>query len=389
MSRVISPAAARIAIAAIFFVNGFGFATWVSRIPAVRDALQLSDGQLGTALFAIAAGSLVAFPLAGRVTALKGAAAITLASGIVYCMTLATPALAPNLLLLWLALFVFGIANGAMDVSMNAVAVEVEAFVRKPIMSSLHGLWSTGGLAGALVGGLFAKLGVSPQVHLALAAAALLAVVFIARVWLPPSEIHPNAESTPHFALPEANMIGLGVIICCSFLIEGAMADWSAVLLRDAMEASEATAALGYAAFSLAMMTMRFAGDRIVARWDATRLLRVTNAIGACAFAIALWLQYVGLTMVAFALMGFGAATVAPLVFRAAAQRSHHGAGHGIAAMATVGYGGFLVGPPLVGWLADATSLPAALALLPLLAFMIAGFAGQLREGDGSDGSGR
>lgn len=380
MSRVISPAAARAATAAIFFVNGFGFATWVSRIPAVRDALQLSEGQLGTALFAIAAGSLVAFPLAGRATALKGAATIALASGIAYCLALATPALAPNLLLLWTALFVFGIANGAMDVSMNAVAVEVEAFVGKPIMSSLHGLWSAGGLTGALVGGLFAKLGVSPQIHLALAAAALLAVVFVTRVWLPRSEIHPNAESTPHFARPEANMIGLGAIICCSFLIEGAMADWSAVLLRDAMEATEAVAALGYAAFSLAMMTMRFAGDRIVARWDASALLRLTNAIGASAFAIALWLQHVGFTMLAFALMGFGAATVAPLVFRAAAHRSHHGPGHGIAAMATVGYGGFLVGPPVVGWIADATSLPIALALLAVLAYTIVALAGQLRE---------
>ena len=380
MSRVMSPATARAATAAIFFVNGFGFATWVSRIPAVRDALQLSEGQLGTALFAIAAGSLVAFPLAGRGTALKGAGTIALASGIAYSLALATPALAPNLLLWWIALFVFGIANGAMDVSMNAVAVEVEKFVGKPIMSSLHGLGSAGGLGGALVGGLFAKFGVSPQIHLALAATALLAVVFVARAWLPPSEIHPDAESTPHFARPEANMIGLGAIVCCSFLIEGAMADWSAVLLRDAMEATDAVAALGYAAFSLAMMTMRFAGDRLVARWDASNLLRITNTIGATAFALALWLQHVGFTMVAFALMGFGAATVAPLVFRAAAHRSHHGAGHGIAAMATVGYGGFLVGPPIVGWLADATSLPIALALLAALAFTIVALAGQLRE---------
>jgi MFS family permease len=380
MPKSISPAAARAAVAAMFFVNGFGFATWVSRIPAVRDALSLTEGQLGTALFAIAAGALVAFPLAGRGTATRGARGITLASGLAYCLVLATPPHATSLLLLWLALFVFGVANGAMDVSMNAVAVEVETFVGKPIMSSLHGLWSAGGLAGALVGGFFAKLGVSPQVHLGVASLALVIVVLAARAWLPASKIHPSAESTPHFARPEANMIGLGVIICCSFLIEGAMADWSAVLLTDAMNTTEAVAALGYAAFSLAMMSMRFAGDRIVARWDASKLLRITNAVGALAFGAALWLQHVGFTMVAFALMGFGAATVAPLVFRAAAHRSHHGAGHGIAAMATVGYGGFLVGPPLVGWLADITSLPIALSLLAVLAFTIAGFAGQLRE---------
>jgi MFS family permease len=380
MPKPISPTAARVAVGTIFFVNGFGFATWVSRIPAVRDALGLSDGQLGTALFAIAAGALVAFPLTGRATATKGARAIALASGLAYCLALAIPPHTTSLLSLSAALFVFGFTSGAMDVAMNAVAVEVEELAGKPIMSSLHGLWSAGGLAGALMGGLFAKLGFSPQAHLGLASIALVIVVAAVRALLPPSKIHPTAESTPHFALPEANMIGLGIIICCSFLIEGAMADWSAVLLRDAMATTEAVAALGYAAFSLAMMGLRFAGDRIAERWDASTLLQVMNAIGAVAFGAALWLQHVGFTMIAFALMGFGVATVAPLVLRAAAHRSHHGPGHGIAAMSTVGYGGFLIGPPLVGWLADLTSLPIALSLLVVLALAIVAFAGQLRE---------
>jgi MFS family permease len=372
-------AAARAAIAIVFFVNGFAFATWVSRIPAVRDQLSLTEGQLGTALFGLAAGALVAFPLAGRSTAIKGARAVTLLSGLVYCLALPGPALAGGLALLVLSLFVFGAANGAMDVSMNALAVEVEALVGKPIMSSLHGMWSAGGLAGAVTGSFFAKQAISPQLHLLVASGLLVATLLISKRWLPASRTS-SGQSAPHFARPEAAMIGLGIIIFCSFLIEGAMADWSAVLLRDSLNTSEATAALGYAAFSLAMMSMRFAGDRVITRWNATALLRTTNTVGAMAFGAALWLQNVESMLIALALVGFGTATVAPLVFREAGKRARSGAANGIAAMATVGYGGFLVGPPFVGWIAEASTLRAALSLLVLLAITIALLANHVRE---------
>jgi len=374
------PAAAHAAVAAVFFVNGFGFASWVSRIPAVREALALTEGQLGTALFAIAAGALVAFPLAGRGTVMRGARVLTLASGVAYCLVLPGPAFAGGLLMLALSLFVFGAANGAMDVSMNALGVEVETSIGKPIMSSLHGMWSAGGLGGAVVGGLFAKYGVAPQVHLSVIALLLITTVITARRWLPTNRVRLSTDSVPHFARPEAGMMGLGAIIFCSFLIEGAMADWSAVLLRDSLNTTEAVAALGYAVFSLTMMSMRFAGDRIVTRWDAGALLRVTNGIAALTFAVALWMQHVGLTMLAFGLIGVGTATVAPLVFRAAARRARASPGQGIAAMATLGYSGFLVGPPLVGWFAEASSLRIASGLLVLLALAIAAFAHHVRE---------
>lgn len=367
-----NPRAAGAANAVLFFANGFGFATWVSRIPAVRDALALSEGQLGTALFAIAAGALIAFPLAGRAIARYGAKRIAIASGVTYCMMLVVPPLAADFGWLVMALLAFGIANGAMDVAMNATAVEAEKFVAKPIMSSLHGMWSAGGLAGAVAGGAFAKLDVSPRMHLATIAVLLVSAVWIARRCLPPSTPHGVTNATPRLALPERGMLGLGLIIFCSFLIEGAMADWSGVLMRDAMHATEAVAALGFGAFSLAMMTLRFFGDRIVAHWEARTVLRIANSVAALAFAVALWAQHAGFMLVSFAIVGCGTATVAPLVFRAAAHRSRHGPGHGIAAMATVGYTGFLVGPPLVGWIAELTSLPLALLLVPVLALAIA-----------------
>ncbi|WP_374562981.1 MFS transporter [Ideonella sp.] len=359
------------ACAAVFFVNGFGFASWVSRIPAVRDALLLSEGQLGMALLAMGLGALCSFQLAGRGLGYLSARTLTLATGFLYCYALPQPVMVGSLPVLALTLFLLGAGSGAMDVAMNALAVEVEARQGKPIMSGLHGLWSAGGLCGASLGGLMAQHGVTPQNHIIAVACALAVVLLLARPWLPDLAAKP-AETGPRFALPEPAMLGLGAIVSCAFLIEGAMADWSAVYLKDTLGTTAAKAALGYAAFSFAMMGLRLAGDKLVARWRAASMLRLGNAAAAVVLALAIGTQHPGLTMLAFVLVGLGVAVVAPLVFGAAARRSRHSPGHGIAAMATLGYGGFLLGPPVIGWLAHLTSLRIALLLVALLAAAIA-----------------
>jgi MFS family permease len=375
-----SSAAARWAIAAVFFANGAGFASWVSRIPAVRQALSLSDGQLGTALFALGAGALVAFPLAGRGCAVLGARTLTLAASFAYCFVLPQLAMVGVLASLAVSLFVLGAASGAMDVAMNALAAEAEARMGRPIMSSLHGMWSAGGLCGAAFGGAMARMDVPPAWHLGGVALLLALTVLLSRRWLPESPPREAEAKAPRFARPEAAMAGLGGIVFCSFLIEGAMADWSAVFLHDTLGTTAAVAAMGYAAFSLTMMAVRFAGDALVARLGPDRPLRLANLLSASALAVALWSGEAAMALVAFALVGLGVATVAPLVFGAAARRARSGPGHGIAAMATVGYGGFLLGPPCIGWLAQATSLRVALMLLAVLSAVIALLTHHLRE---------
>lgn len=373
-------ARARVAVALLFLANGMGFASWVSRIPAVRAPLGLSEGELGSALLGMAIGALFAFGPTGHGVQRWGARRVTLGVSLAYGALLVLPTLAPNGWLLGLALALFGAANGAMDVAMNALAVEVEQRVGRPIMSSLHGLWSAGGLAGALLGGLLAHREVAPSWHLAGVGLAAVGAVLLARGWLVGhvGEVHAAEEEAPRWARPEAALAGLGAIIFAAFLIEGAMADWSAVYLNGALGTTQAEAALGYSVFAMAMMGMRFAGDRLVLQWGAVPMLRMLNALAVVVLVVALVSGSLAVTLPAFALTGMAIGTVAPLVFSAAAQRSRRGAGQGIAAMATLGYGGFLIGPPVIGWLAQATSLQVALGVLVLLAGVIAALAGHL-----------
>ena len=367
---------ARIAVSVVFFCNGAGFASWVSRIPTVRHALQLSDGELGAAFFAIAAGAMFAFPLAGRGTQMLGARDVTLAMAALFFFTLPQPLFVGLFASLLIVLFVFGAANGAMDVSMNALAVEAETAYGKPIMSSFHGLWSVGGLTGAALGSAAANADIAATTHLLIVAAVLGIAVAAVIPWLPrrltvavPSAVDAaqDVASKRRFGLPDRGLLGLGCIVFCAFLIEGAMADWSAVFLHDTLGTTASRAALGYAAFSLTMTLMRLAGDHLVSRWGAVPMLRWFNLAGAAALLLALTFAHAGATMLAFAICGLGVATVAPTVFGAAARREGQHAGRGIATMASFGYTGFLIGPPLIGWLAEATDLRWALGVLPLL----------------------
>jgi len=370
--------AAHRAIAAVFFCNGLGFASWVSRIPAVRDGIGLGEGELGTALFALAAGALVAFRLSAKGADILGTRLQLLLAAALYCFALPQPALVGSHISLIVTLFVFGAANGAVDVTMNALGVEVERQAGRPVMSSLHGMWSAGGLVGAVLGSLAAHQEVPPAVHLTLVAVLLGVVMLVVRPSLPEAS---SARDTPAAkGRPDATMMLLGAMALCAFLVEGAMADWSAVLLRDTLSTSDAVAPWGYAAFAVAMTAMRFAGDRVTLKFGAVGVLRFGNLLGAVALAAALFTQSLPLTLVAFVLAGISLAIVAPVVFATAGRRSPTTPGHGIALVASVGYAGFLLGPPVIGWIASLAGLGTAFGLLVVLMAALAAMSGQLRE---------
>lgn len=394
----LTPEAARRArwgLGLVFFVNGAAFASWVSRIPALRAGLHLSDGALGSVLFALSAGVLLSFPLVGRGARLLGARRLALLSGLLSLLLLPAPFLVgivPSLVLVMLEL---GMATGGMQVSMNVLAVDVQARMSRPVISSMHGLWSAGGLVGAGLGSLAAHAGLRPAVHLA-GMAALLAATLVGAAWLlarvplakPACGVGFEAPPTRRFAGFDRVLAGLGVVCFCSFLIEGAMADWGAVWLREWTHASESVAALGYAVFAGAMTGMRMIGDRVVVRFGPVRPLRLLITAGAVALAAALLLARVEATMLAFALLGLGLATVVPCTFAAGARHAdalHAGTSdapraRAIALMSGFGYTGLLVGPPLIGWLAQATALRWALGLLVVLAAVIAALVSLLGE---------
>ncbi len=363
--------AARWAVAAMFFVNGALLANWVARIPAVQQRLGLSTGALGIALLGMAIGALAAFPVTGWLIAHYGSRRVTTGAALVYGAALPLPGLAPSLPLLMAALIVFGAGNGAMDVAMNAQGVAVEERYGRPILSSFHGLWSIGGFAGALAGGLAAGAGIQPFPHLLGAAVVLLAGALVAARWLAPVPAAARSGA-PAFARPTRALLGLGVVAFCSALSEGAMADWSAVYLHNALATSAGFAAAGYAGYSLAMTAGRLSGDSLTHRFGPVALVRAGGLLAAVGLGIALILGRSLPAVAGFVCVGAGLSLVAPLVYSRAGRTPGMSAGAALAAVATMGYTGFLLGPPVIGAVAQVISLRGALGLIVVLSIAIA-----------------
>jgi predicted MFS family arabinose efflux permease len=327
-----------------FFLNGAMIGTWVGQIPFLQDRLDVSKSTIGLTLLCMATGALIAMPLTGQVLDRRSSAVVTRVAALLYLSLLSLVLNAPSPVLLGLALVVFGAANGAMDVAMNAHGVAVERTVGKPIMSSLHAGWSFGGLAGSGGVALAVGLGVDPRVEGAIASAVLWLMALGITSRLGSASAHSEHGSSG-FALPSRGVLLIGALCFLVMVTEGAMGDWSGIYLKHDLGASGGAAATGFAGFSLGMALARLTGDELNHRWGAGRLLSGGMALVTVALAAVL-------------LIG----NAVPLLFSAAGRVPP--SGPSLAAVFTVGYTGFIVGPPLIGVLADAASLPGALALL-------------------------
>lgn len=395
----------RAAITIIFTLNGFAVGTWGARIPAIQDRLDVGPGSLAIALAGLSAGALIAMPLAGRAASRRGSRPVVTAGLIAIALTLPLPALLPGLLPVTLGVFAFGLSNGTLDVSMNAQGVAAERDLRRRILSSLHAGFSFGGLLGAGAGALAAAAGLAALPHFAAVTALVLLVGVPATRRLVDDRATQAAaaagkatgegaasaaagETTPD--VPASAAAGSapaaisrsgrwrlrGLAFCCLFA-EGAAMDWSAVHLR-AIGAHAAVAALAYAGFSLAMASGRLAGDGLSERWGGVALARRGGLAGGAALAVALVAGIPGVALAAYVVLGAGMAVIIPLVFRAAATGAD--AGPALAAVTTTGYLGFLAGPPIIGAVASATSVPAALVLVVVAALAVGLGAGALKD---------
>ena len=378
------PRAARTAVTVVFFASGASYGSWVARIPALQDGLDATKSELGLALFGVAAGAVVALPLAGWLSARLGSRRVTRAALVAVAVTLPLPALATSLLGLGLAFAALGGAGAMLDLAMNAHGVAVEERYARPILSSFHASFSFGGLAGAVAGGLAAAAGIEPLAQFTGAAVVIAAIAAWSGRTLLSRDVD-RVETGPVYGRPTAALAALAVLAFAVLLAEGAAADWSGVYLNDTVGTGEGAATAAFIAFSATMTIGRLAGDRLTAAWGSVRLTRASGALAAVGLATALVVQTAPIAVLGFACLGAGLATVVPTVFRAAGARTSS-PGAGIAAVSTVGYSAFLVGPPFLGFLADATSLSFALwtvvglcALIAVLAAATAPAAGRPR----------
>jgi MFS family permease len=359
-------------VTAAFVLNGIGIGSWAARVPAVQERLGLSNAQLGLALFGIALGAIVAMVLTGVLVERLGSRLVLRVTSLLFAGSLALPAAMPGLALLTLALIAMGASSGAMDVSMNAHGVEVENGYGRPILASMHAAFSAGGLAGAGIGAAAAAVDVDARVHLAGVACATLVGVWLAGRFLLPRIAAPHAEPAPLLARPPRRLLALGAIAFLCMLAEGSAADWSAVYLARPLAASAAVSALGFAAFSAAMVACRLIGDRVLARAGEARVLVGGAAIAAGGLGVALLVGRPLAGVLGFACLGVGLAGIVPIAFRSGATTPGVAPGVGLAAVATAGYTGFLVGPPAIGVLASVTTLPRALVVVVVAVAAIA-----------------
>jgi MFS family permease len=369
---------ARFAVAVFFALHGVAAGSWAGRIPWVKEARHLSPAGLGLALMGAAIGGLVSAPLAAWLIGRFGSRAMTRIGGLAMAVSLPLVAFSPTLPTIFASLVLSGAAGGVCDVAMNANGVVVQQHYGRSIMSGLHGVWSLGGLTGSALAGLAAREGLGAPPHLLIAGVTLAVASLAAGFWLTPA---PRSEPGKALAWPGRGLLLLGAVVFCGLFAEAAAADWSAVYLRTAADAPQDVAAWGYSAFSLAMAGGRLAGDRLVERVGSAALVRAAALTGAGGLALGLLVPVTPVVIVAFAVLGLGVATVVPLTFSAAGRTPGYDPGTAVAAVATVGYGGWLLAPPVIGFVAQGTSLTFALALVTAMTALIAVPAGALRRG--------
>jgi predicted MFS family arabinose efflux permease len=370
---------ARIAGCLLFLLFGAALGAWTARVPAVKHGLGLDDWRLGFALLGLAAGAIAGQQVAGRLVDRFGSGRVAAPTALAEGALLLPAAYAPSLALLTVALLVFGVNHGVLNVAMNANALAVQRVYGRPIISSFHAVYSIGGFAGAALGGLCAYAGWGVRGTFLLVCVITTALAAWALRWLapdPPTPV-PGGGDAPRGRLD--GVLVLGALAFCALVGEGAAADWSAVYLRDSLGGSAGFAAAGYAAFAIAMTAGRLVGDRLTARFGPVRLVGAGGLLAAAGLGAALLAEHRYAGVAGFACLGAGLSCVAPQVFSAATARNPAQPARALAVAVSMGYAGFLAGPVLIGAATRAVPLPVALAIPAALALLVAASAPAVR----------
>lgn len=357
----------RLAINIFFFTNGFLFANWAARIPRLQEDYGMDNRALGFILLAHSVGAFIAMPVSGWMIAKNGSRRITAISGILFCLFFITIPLTGTYWTLMIPFFFMGASTGVMDVAMNAQAVVVEAEMGRPIMTFFHGLFSIGMVVGGLSGAFFTSIDWTLGPHFAITGFAGLVLILVFGL-----KLHPDLQSKENLVdqwliWPRGTILILGAIAFCCMIGEGAMSDWSANYLRNIMGASEAKAAFGLTAFAFFMTVGRLVGDGARMRFGDRSLLRICAVVSLIGITLILIRWNMTISIIGFGVVGLGLSIIVPIIYSLSGRYPGLSPGVGIAMSTTVGYAGFMIGPPIIGFIADATDIAMALSFIGLL----------------------
>ncbi len=363
----------RIAIALFYFSMGFCFASWASRIPDIKTTLHLGDAALGTILFALPVGSFLMMPISGKLVTRFGSRKVIMFAvpGYTICMT--NLGMATHGWQLGVGLFLFGVFGNMCNISINTQGVAAEKIYNRPIMSAFHGGWSIAGFTGALVGLAMINLKISPYVHFWIVASIVFLIIVANHNKLIQGKTGAVLSSTKKrfFSKPDSTLLQIGIIGFCSMASEGAMFDWSGVYFKDVVHAPYSLVILGYTSFMIMMALGRFIADRLVMRFGRKQLLRVSGIMISSGLFISVIFPYLVISTIAFMMVGLGVSSIVPSVYSAAGRHGKVAPGIALATVSSVSFLGFLMGPPLIGYISAAAGLRYSFAVIGIFGFCI------------------
>ena len=360
----------RIAVSALFFLQGLCFASWASRIPSIQQSLNLSDASLGLVLFALPVGSMIGLPLAGWLVTMFGSKTTAANALLLYSLMLVTVGLTNSVPLLITSLVFFGMAGNISNIAINTQAVGVESRYGRNIMGSFHGLWSLAGFTAAGIGTFMIGRSVLPLSHFLIIAALLLGGVAVSFHFLLPNE-KKRTTSERLFVKPDRSLLKLGFIAFCCMICEGAMFDWSGIYFQKVVQADKGWIGAGYTAFMCTMAGGRFVADRVATKIGFRKMLLLSGAMIAVGLGIAVVFPFIMTAIIGFLIVGLGVSSVIPLVYSEAGKTTSMSAGMALAAVSSIGFLGFLMGPPLIGVIAGLFSLRISFILVALIGIMV------------------
>ncbi len=357
----------RIAVSVFFFCQGLSFASWASRIPDIKSALHLSEAALGSILLALPCGQLLTMPFSGRAVTRFGSKQVLRIAMVGYSLILISIGLVKTPWQLAGCLFLFGVFGNLCNISVNTQAVNAEALFGRTIMSTFHGVWSTAGFTGAVIGALMMRFTIFPFAHFVTVAIFAISMMLLFNRFLMHTPKSRSAASFRQMRRPHGLMLQLGIIAFCCLSCEGCMFDWSGIYFKQVVKAEGSMVSLGYASFMIMMATGRFMGDQLAQRFGRKKMVQLSGVLIFFGMMLAVVLPNIVAATIGFLIVGFGVSSIVPLLYSTAGKATNVASGIAIATVSGIGFLGFLMGPPLIGYIAELAGLQYSFMVIAFL----------------------